>query len=763
MAGGLSMNGAIMVNAALDPGAFFQTWSQVSGAVDALKAGVHSAQAGIQRSARAFGQMARSARGVLSALMHTANVAQGLEAGVMNLYRWGKTCWKAFSGALDRLASNALYLKNAFGAMAAPLISAVAPAIDFVTDKLVGLFNLINQVFARLTGASTYVAAKKTADAWDSVGGRISRATSALKRYIAGFDQLNVLTDGSSGGSGGSGGGGAAGMFETREIDSALADFVDSLKAAFEASDWQALGTMLGEKVNELVDKVDWAALGAKFGFYLNGAIQTAGALLDAVNFTNIGGRIAEFLNNALAEIDFSALGATLALCFASLAETAAGFAETFDWTQLAAKLAEGLNGFVRTLGEKLDAIDWVTLALRLTDGLNTFIAETDWAALGEGLGGRINDLLAILGTAASDFDWKGAGAALATAVNGLFGSVDWEGLGRWLNDTLQGVLDFGIAFIEGFDAEGFADGVGRALAKVDWDAVARKLWQLFGAALKKLGEAFGALLLGGSADVALNLSLMKSGWTTLTAWLGVDDPLSAKIALIRKGWTSIATFVGTAVTVLTKLKKDGWKSIGGFVGTAVTVLTRLKKSGWKSIAGFVGTAVSVLTKLKKNGWTTISRFVGTEVDVKVNLKEGKISGALKDLVQHKNGVVNNGGLARYVSGVPNYSGGTTIGNLAAVSGIAYHEPVMASGSVLPYEVAAQIARTGADIQQTMDANTEDLIQTIISVIGAQTTALVSALRTNQQQNNGTGLTAQQLINQLNQRAQMFGRSPIMD
>jgi len=104
------------------------------------------------------------------------------------------------------------------------------------------------------------------------------------------------------------------------------------------------------------------------------------------------------------------------------------------------------------------------------------------------------------------------------------------------------------------------------------------------------------------------------------------------------------------------------------------------------------------------------------------------------------------------------------LGGLSGVANIQYHAPVMASGTVLPYDVAAQIERAGMDIQNTLDSNNEDLIQTIISVIGAQTSAIVSALRTNQQQGTANnGLTAQQLINDINRRAQMFGGSPLLD
>ncbi len=109
----------------------------------------------------------------------------------------------------------------------------------------------------------------------------------------------------------------------------------------------------------------------------------------------------------------------------------------------------------------------------------------------------------------------------------------------------------------------------------------------------------------------------------------------------------------------------------------------------------------------------------------------------------------------------------STISNVGGISGLRsleYHVPAMASGTVLPYEVAAQIARTSTDIQNTLDANNEDLIQTIISVIGAQTSAIVAALRANPQNGSASnGLTTQQLINDINRRARMFGSSPVLN
>ena len=605
---------------------FYRNVGVMQSAVENMKGSVRGLRTGIQRANRCFLQMGTAVRGVLSGLMDTRNVVDGLRSGMKNLYAWSRTWWRSFAGTLQSLAGNAVYLRNSLAAMAAPMLKALAPAIEFVTDKFVGLFNLINQFFARLTGSSTYVAARRVSGSIDGVGSSASHASNEvkeLKRQLLGFDELNVLSaledDSGGGGGGGSGGSGGGVQFEERQIDSALAGFVDALKSAFNAGDWQELGTLIGTKINEMVEGVDWAAAGSKVGFYINGLFSTAYWTLETVNFTNIGASVAEFLNNALAEIDFTTVGATVALLFTSLAETIAGFVDEFDWIQFAEKLADGFNGFVSKLGEKLDAIDWAALALKMTEGLNAFIARTDWANAGKVLAGRVNDLLEILGTASANFDWSGAGKALATAVNNLFKNVDWDGLGTWLNDTLLGVLDFGIAFFQGFDAVGFANDVGRALAKVDWDAVSEKLWTLFKAALAKLGEFFGTLLFGGSADMKLNLGLLKDGWETITKWLGIDKPLSALIDLLKNNWQTIAKWLGIddPVSALVNLLKGKPGTVGEVYSETdkkVTGTTSLTKgtSGTQTVGGVytaVEKAVSGITSLFKgsSGTQTVS------------------------------------------------------------------------------------------------------------------------------------------------------------
>ncbi len=644
----------------MDLESFFRNRDLLQGAVTSLNDSLTRTQDRLARAGESLQRMIRSVNGLVSALMHVQTVEVGLDRGLSNLYRWSKRFGHEFAGTLDGLATSALFLKNSLAAMAAPLMQSLSPAVAAVTDRFAALFNVVNQTVARLSGASTYVAARKTADAWDSVGGRVTKAGSAIRRCISGFDQLNVLYSGL--GDSAASDSKVASMFEERPIESGLAAFVDSMRALFESGDWQELGGMLGEKVNELVSHIDWPGVGKKVGFYLGGAISTAAAFLNTVDFLNAGASIADLLSAALAQVDFADLGVLVASLFSAAIETFAGFVSRFDWGLFASSAAECVNAFVTNLGAKLDGIDWAGLALRLTEGLNHFIQDADWNGIGVFLSSRVNDLFALVGTAAATFDWRGAGVSLSSGVNAFFAGVSWEKIGRWFNDTVKGVLDFAIAFLKGFDAKGFARGVEKALAKVDWAGIAAKLWELLSLALSKIGEMgwlgklLGGLvglngdskgllgsggglnvlggLFGSGASVTVGVeyepnvpggAAYKNGgvmkWLQKLCAPGVDT--QTRVELIREGWKSVAAWVETLtggnVDKAIGLLRFGWETLYSYVmghtGGDVTKGVGVTQDKWKTIADwiigmFLGGDVTKGVGITNSGFATIAAWL---------------------------------------------------------------------------------------------------------------------------------------------------------
>lgn len=306
-------------------------------------------------------------------------VGQAIKEGVQNLYNWSRVADGTFAASMDRISTSMNYFKNSIGAAVAPIINALAPAIDFIVDKIVALINLINQLFALLSGATFWTRAKKKATEYgDAVGGAGAAAKEAL-RYLAPFDELNVLPDDRDGGGGGGGGADYSDMFERVDaFNENIKDFVDKLKEAFNNADWKTLGSLLGNKVNELVDRVPFADLGKKIGFYINAWFSTKYWTLETINFRKLGRKIAEFLNNMLGEIDFDIVGRTITQPFTMLGDFIIGALYNIDWHLVGSSLHDFIIGAFSQISEWLDEIDWTEFGEKLMTAIINFIEGLD-------------------------------------------------------------------------------------------------------------------------------------------------------------------------------------------------------------------------------------------------------------------------------------------------------------------------------------------------------------------------------------------------
>ena len=102
-----------------------------------------------------------------------------------------------FHKSLNTLATDALYLKGSLATAVAPIVDALAPALDFLSDKIANVLNLLAQLFAKLSGKSVYTKAVKTQTEYSD---SISKAASKTKDFLADFDELNVFNANSGNG-----------------------------------------------------------------------------------------------------------------------------------------------------------------------------------------------------------------------------------------------------------------------------------------------------------------------------------------------------------------------------------------------------------------------------------------------------------------------------------------------------------------------------------------------------------------------------------
>lgn len=377
-----------------------------------------------------------------------AQLTAAMKEGIQNLYMYSSLMGGTFKGSMDSLATSFQYLKNSMGAMVAPLINMIAPAVDALIDKFAVLLNIVNQFFARLSGATTFTKAKKAAASYgDSISGAgksAKKAAKDIKDATVGIDELNIISQKDSSGSG-SGSKNYGDMFETVPIDSSISEFTDKLKAALDAGDWKTLGTLLGEKFNEIVDSIDWSGIGHKIGYGLNGAIQTAYWFLKTADFKNLGNHIAELLNGAMEEIDFTYLGRLLVRGVTVALDFMIGLLGGLNWNLVGKSIGDFLKGAFNEAQEWIASYNWNKMGKDLWKNLKACIKGIDFA-----------------GVAQSFF--KLLGSALAAAVSFIAGFVQgiWEDITGYFQEYLtndDGTKKCGLDWVAGL-LEGIWDGI---------------------------------------------------------------------------------------------------------------------------------------------------------------------------------------------------------------------------------------------------------------------------------------------------------------
>lgn len=166
-------------------------------------------------------------------------VTQGFKEGVQNIARYSAALNGLDSnnanGVMSELATLSLYVKNALGTIAIPILNSLLPALNALASGLVTVINLFNQFFAFIGGKGTYTRAKKNAvdyaKSLDKAGGSAKK----LKDNLLGIDELNIIHPDDEGG--GSGEMNPLDMFEEAELPDwweKLKGILDGIKKAWE-------------------------------------------------------------------------------------------------------------------------------------------------------------------------------------------------------------------------------------------------------------------------------------------------------------------------------------------------------------------------------------------------------------------------------------------------------------------------------------------------------------------------------------------------
>ncbi len=274
-----------------------------------------------------------------------------------------------FSASMSKISGN---LNSVFN----NLLSAAMPALNAIINAIAKATSYLSAFVALLTG-KTVKSSNTAADAANNQAGAVGGVGEAAKKaseYLNGYDEMNVQASENSSGGGGSSGAGSDITFEDTDISGQVADFLDRIKKAWENADFTDLGRIVGDKINDSLENIDWTnikntsnKIGKSVATFLNGVFETPGL------FKNIGSTVAEALNTAIA----------LSL----------GFAENFHWDSFGQALADSINGFFETFGFDGAARSVNAWLKGILKAASELLKKTDFELIGNKIGEFLEDL----------------------------------------------------------------------------------------------------------------------------------------------------------------------------------------------------------------------------------------------------------------------------------------------------------------------------------------------------------------------------------
>lgn len=592
-----------------------------------------------------IGTLLRYGLGVRSLFTLMNKLRSALVDGYKNLARYSDRTNTAISSLMSALTR----LKNSFAAAFDPILRAAAPALVTLINLISNAVSKIGMLTAALTGAKTYTKATTIQEDYAKSLDKTSQSAKKAKAALASFDELNILDDNSSDSTKDDGSVDPSKMFEQVPIDSAVLDFADKLKKAFEEADWKGLGELLGSKINELVDSVDWSGWGTKIGKGMNAAIQTLYYTVDTVDWVNIGKHLAEAVNNIIDEVDWNIFGRLLAKKFTVALDVAGGFLKELDWTAVLQAFTSGFSGFYNELQEWLESKDWhrigEIITAKLSDALRNGNVEGAVKSFFNAFTEAINSLADLMDGIDFYQVAKDLVEMLIRAVSGVSWDELTEALGRLIGESVDAVIqilagslaDVGNYFKEktqevGGDAvAGFFFGIKDAIFGVGaWivDNIFKPFWDGICAAFeihspsKKMAEIGGYIIAGlldGIKDLPSKLKAkLDDALDKVVSW-GSDLKSKVKDAAADAVSKAVDEFKDLASKL--KLKLDA--AIDKVKGFAKDIASRMKSGTADAVADAASQLGNLGGKAKEKFDNTIARAKSFATGLISKLKGG--------------------------------------------------------------------------------------------------------------------------------------------
>lgn len=520
-----------------------------------------------------------------------ANTTKAISEGIQNIYQYSVIVDTKLHKSLDSIATDALYIKNSLGSVAAPIINVLAPAFELLAAQIAKAMNVLAQFFATLSGSSTYTKAVRSATKYaDAVG----KSAKEAKSFLLGFDELNVFDPTQS--SNGKEMADYASMFEEAPVDDEIKSLWDRIKEAFEAGDFSEFGASVGTRIKNALDNIKMEEiqdkaekLGSSIATFINGAIETEGF------GKSIGESIAKALNTGISflssldsNIKWKELGSFVA-------DGINGTLNTFDFIKAGLTFNSFINGILDASIEAVKGTEWDTLGEKIGE----FIAAIKWGEIFGNIitlgGNLVKGILTAAVSATEKLKEEGTWIEIGTKIGEALRDVEWgeifKNVARLGFNIISGLFEAIVAGVSAFVGKAeldndtidkIADVLATAVMAVGAFTIFSKVWQ-------KISGLFGGSK-GNNQNANDGGFKVPSVQSVLT---GMAD-----IAIIIGGTVAIVEAVGALISIpyFDTFLETGIKSIQDtFAGLSDIALEIIGSSAVIAILGKINVSTVAL------------------------------------------------------------------------------------------------------------------------------------------------------------------------
>lgn len=371
-------------------------------------------------------------RAVRSAIKY---VTDALKEGTENAYWYSKLfgdATKYISEAYDQMSSSNFKMSNQLGAAWSTLIATIEPIIIEIIELVTRAAEAVTQFFAVLSGKTVYMKAIDYTKDWADVTDEGAAKAKEWKNQLMGFDEINRLEEPSSSVSGKSKD--KYKDYENMFEEANIGGIFKKIKELIDSGEWGKLGSMLGEKFNDLVNKFDWSGWGTKIGKGIQKGIDFAYNFLNKADFVNLGKKIAEFFNRLGDGINFEQLGRTVRKLKLALWNILYGAVIGLEWDKWAVRISEYIIGSLNELAEWLGGLSPEKIAQALSD----FFGNIKYAEIKDAFVSVVQNAWRLFVDTKDMFLQTETGQKITAALTEFFGGLTWEDISGTISEKLK-------------------------------------------------------------------------------------------------------------------------------------------------------------------------------------------------------------------------------------------------------------------------------------------------------------------------------------